>query len=160
GVACVLLLTACGGGSGDALPPSDTTGSTPVTALSAQAALGDQIFHDTSLSANGRLSCASCHDPDHAFAGNSPITPLPFGGGSGTVQGFRNAPSLKYLTSNPAFFFDDEGTPTGGFDRDGRANSLQEQARRPFLAAHEMANASPAEVVAKLSRATYAAQFR
>jgi cytochrome c peroxidase len=153
-------LAACDGGSGDALPPGDTAGGASGATLSAQAALGEQIFHDASLSATGHLSCASCHDPDHAFAGNLSTAPVPLGGVSGTVQGFRNAPSLNYLTANPSFFFDDEGTPTGGFDRDGRANSLIEQARRPFLAAHEMANASPAEVVAKLSRAEYATQFR
>jgi len=160
-VACSLALTGCGGASGDALPPvTPGTGSTPVTTLSAQAALGEKIFHDTSLSASRSVSCATCHDPDHAFAGSSATTPVPLGGVNGTTQGFRNAPSLKYLTVNPSFFFDDEGTPTGGFDRDGRANTLMEQARRPFLAAHEMANASAAEVATKLSQASYAAEFR
>jgi cytochrome c peroxidase len=85
---------------------------------------------------------------------------VPLGGATGTVPGFRNAPSIKYLTLNPSFFFDDEGTPTGGFERDGRANTLALQARRPFLAAHEMANASIADVVTKLSHASYAADFR
>jgi cytochrome c peroxidase len=157
------VLTACGGASGDALPP-DTSGSSgtasPGTTLSAQAALGEKIFHDTSLSASGKLACATCHNPDHAFAGDSATAPVPLGGPGLDVPGFRNAPSLRYLTLNPAFFFDDEGTPTGGFNRDGRANTLMEQARRPFLAAHEMANASAADVAAKLSRATYAAEFR
>jgi cytochrome c peroxidase len=155
------LLSGCGG-DGDALPPTPPVSQPPATtsALSPQAALGEKIFHDASLSANGRMSCASCHDPDHAFAGTSPTDAVPLGGVSGTVPGFRNAPSLKYLTLNPSFFFDDEGTPTGGFDRDGRANSLQEQARRPFLAAHEMANASAADVVAKLQMAAYVAEFR
>jgi len=37
---------------------------------------------------------------------------------------------------------------------------LLEQARRPFLAAHEMANASVVDVVDKLSRAAYASEFR
>jgi cytochrome c peroxidase len=74
--------------------------------------------------------------------------------------GVRNAPSLKYLSETPAFFFDAEGTPTGGFDRDGRADSFADQATRPFLTSFEMANASPADVVAKLSRASYAADFR
>jgi cytochrome c peroxidase len=60
----------------------------------------------------------------------------------------------------PAFHFDSEGTPTGGFDRDGRAASLAEQAERPFLAPHEMANPTKADMVDKLSRATYAAEFR
>jgi cytochrome c peroxidase len=147
-------LAACTSGGGDSegsAPPVATTD------LSAAAALGEKIFDDTSLSASGKLACGSCHDGDHAFAGDSVV---PMGGGGLDVQGFRNAPSLKYLTQNPAFFFDDEGTPTGGFDRDGRADSLMVQARRPFLAPHEMANASVADVVDKLSRAAYAAEFR
>jgi cytochrome c peroxidase len=147
-------LAACTSGGGDgesAAPPVATAG------LSAAAALGEKIFDDTSLSASGRLACASCHETDHAFAGDS-VVPM---GGSGLDQsGFRNAPSLKYLTQNPAFFFDDEGTPTGGFNRDGRADSLMAQASRPFLAPHEMANAAAADVVNKLSRAAYAAEFR
>ena len=146
-------LAACTSGGGDG------AGSAPVATanLSAAAALGEKIFHDTSLSASGRIACASCHESDHAFAGDSVV---PTGGIDLDVQGFRNAPSLKYLTQNPAFFFDGEGTPTGGFDRDGRAASLLEQARRPFLAAHEMANASVVDVVDKLSRAAYASEFR
>jgi cytochrome c peroxidase len=166
-LACSLVfagvLTGCGGASGDALPPTIGGSGAPATSstLSPQAALGEKIFHDGSLSANGTISCASCHDPDHAFAGaTASNVPVPLAGASNQVQGFRNAPSLRYLQANPAFFFDDEGTPTGGFDRDGRANSLQEQAQRPFLAAHEMANASVADVASKLSHAAYAAEFR
>ena len=106
------------------------------------------------------MSCATCHDPDHAFANGVATLAVPLGGPDLDVQGFRNAPSLKYLIVNPAFVFDSEGTPTGGFDRDGRANTLAEQARRPFLAAHEMANASAADVADKLSRASYSSEFR
>jgi cytochrome c peroxidase len=147
----VLGLGACTSGGGNDPAPAATD------KLSATAALGEKIFEDPSLSASGQVACASCHESDHAFAGD---TVVPIGGVGVDVQGFRNAPSLTYLTQNPAFFFDDEGTPTGGFDRDGRAASLAEQARRPFLAAHEMANASVADVVDKLSRAAYAAEFR
>jgi cytochrome c peroxidase len=147
----VLGLAACTSGGGNDPAPAATD------KLSASAALGEKIFDDTSLSASGQVACASCHESARAFAGD---TVVPIGGVGMDVQGFRNAPSLKYLTQNPAFFFDDEGTPTGGFDRDGRAVSLAEQARRPFLAAHEMANASVADVVDRLSRAAYAAEFR
>ena len=34
--------------------------------LSPAAQLGRRIFHDASLSASGKQSCASCHDPAHA----------------------------------------------------------------------------------------------
>ena len=150
----LLGLVACSTSSGDAgVPPAPAT-------RGGGAELGEHIFHDASLSASGKLACATCHDPAFAFAAPPGGGPVPLGGPGLDVPGFRNAPSLRYALFTPAFFFDDEGTPAGGFDRDGRADSLAEQARRPFLAAHEMANASPADVVAKLARASYADDFR
>jgi cytochrome c peroxidase len=41
----------------------------------AKAALGRALFADVRLSADGSLSCASCHRPDHAFAFPRPISP-------------------------------------------------------------------------------------
>jgi cytochrome c peroxidase len=76
------------------------------------------------------------------------------------VPGFRSVPSLRYLRFTPAFFFDKDGTPTGGFNRDGRANTLADQAVRPFLSAHEMANGTSTAVAQKLASATYADEFR
>jgi cytochrome c peroxidase len=153
-VASAAVLAACSTSSNDPGPPSAPA------ELSAAAALGERIFHDATLSASGQLSCASCHDAASAFSAPPGGGPVPLGGPMLDVPGFRNAPSLKYAALTPAFFFDSEGTPTGGFDRDGRADSLAVQAQRPFLAAHEMANASPADVVAKLSTATYVDDFR
>ena len=151
-VACAALLAGCGGGSGSSsgsdVPPSPA------------AALGEKIFSDASLSASGRMSCATCHDPATAHATNDPAQVVPSGGAALDVPGFRNAPSLRYLNLTPAFFFDSEGTPTGGFNRDGRANTLIDQAQRPFLAAHEMANVTAAAVVDKLRNASYADEFR
>jgi cytochrome c peroxidase len=122
------------------------------------ATLGRKLFLDPSLSASGQMSCATCHDPAHAHAQSS-TTSVQFGGANLDVPGFRSVPSLRYM-ANSAFFFDKEGTPTAGFNRDGRASSLLEQAERPFLAAHEMANGDAATVVAKLRIATYAEDFR
>jgi cytochrome c peroxidase len=75
------------------------------------------------------------------------------------TPGFRNPPSLRYLSFTTAFQFNTDGTPTGGFNRDGMADTLQAQAERPFLAEHEMANATPAEVIDKLRKASYAQEF-
>ncbi len=123
------------------------------------ASLGRAIFADPGLSASGAMSCASCHSPAHAHA--SPSEGLVPPGGPGLdVPGFRTAPSLRYLDMTMPFGFDKEGTPVGGMNRDGRANSPLEQAARPFTAPHEMANASPAEVVAKVEHAAYADDFR
>ncbi|HSB95080.1 MAG TPA: cytochrome c peroxidase, partial [Spongiibacteraceae bacterium] len=156
-----ISLVACGGGGGGSSSNPNKEPGTAVPAsptLSATAALGEKIFSDKSLSASSRLSCSVCHDPAHAHAGNdNRATPL--GGPNMDVPGFRNAPSPNYLSFTPAFFFDSEGTPTGGFDRDGRVSTLAEQAQRPFLAAHEMANESAAAVAAKLRNASYVAEF-
>jgi cytochrome c peroxidase len=128
------------------------------TSLSALAKLGKKIFHDESLSASGRMSCATCHDAQFAFT-QPTASGVSLGGPNLADPGVRNTPSLKYLSETPAFFFDNEGTPTGGFNRDGRANSLAEQAIRPFLTSFEMANNSAAEVIDKLSRANYVSEF-
>lgn len=156
----IALLAGCSGGSGgtSATPSSPTT---PVadTGLSEAASLGKLIFSDQSLSASGRQSCASCHDPAHAFGAPNNL-PVQVGGANSDVQGFRAAPSLRYLNQNPAFFFASDGTPTGGFNRDGRAMTLAEQAERPFLAPHEMDNGTRQSVVDKLKKAAYVERFR
>lgn len=157
--AIALLLPGCGGGgTGNNSNSEPGTAASGAPALSAAAALGEKIFSDQSLSASGLQSCASCHDPAHAHAGNDGRA-VPLGGPGMNVPGFRNAPTLRYLSFNTAFFFDSEGTPTGGFNLDGRASSLAEQARRPLLAPHEMANGTPAAVVAKLRNTSYVAEF-
>jgi len=48
----------------------------------------------------------------------------------------------------------------GGFFWDGRVNSLAAQAKGPLLNTAEMANASVADVIAKLQSASYANQFK
>jgi cytochrome c peroxidase len=152
GLLTLLSIAACGGGS-------SATPETAGTSLSAAAQLGEKIFNDRSLSANGQMSCATCHDSQHALAQANPEA-IPLGGIGLDQAGPRNTPSLRYLNETPAFHFDSEGTPTGGFDRDGRANSLAEQAIRPFLTSFEMANDSITDVVTKLRNASYAAEFR
>lgn len=147
----VALLSACGGGGSGAATPAPAP-----AALSPMAALGAKLFADPSLSASGQLSCASCHVPTLAHAGS---TATVSGGANLDQPGTRNAPSLRYLDYTPAFAFAGDG-PSGGFDRDGRAQTLAEQARAPILSANEMANATPADFAARLQRATYAAEFR
>lgn len=158
GAALLLALSACGGSS-----PGNSNGTSPAptstASLSEPAQLGALIFSDQSLSASGRQSCASCHNPANAHGPTSDLA-AELGGPDGATPGFRAAPSLRYLERTPVFAFAKDGTPTGGFDRDGRAQSLAEQGQRPFLAPHEMANASVADVIARLKQAPYAARFR
>jgi cytochrome c peroxidase len=151
--ALVPVLAACGGGG--ASPAS----SAAEAGLSAQAALGAKIFADASLSASGRLACASCHSPGRAHGAANALA-VQLGGAGLDQQGRRSAASIAYLSFNAAFRFAADGTPTGGFFWDGRATSLQDQAGQPLLGAAEMANTSKADVVAKLSRAAYADEFR
>lgn len=51
------------------------------------------------------------------------------GGPNLDAPGFRAVPSLRYLSMTPTFFFAADGTPTGGFDRDGRFKSLRDALR-------------------------------
>lgn len=117
------------------------------------------IFKDISLSASGKQSCASCHSPEHAHAQPNSLA-VQFGGPNLDQPGMRAVPSLRYLAATPAFGVDEEGTPSGGFNRDGSAATLAAQAERPLLAANEMANLTRAAVVEKLRRAAYAPAFR
>ena len=154
-LAAAVLLEGCGGGGNGATSanlPAETT-------RSDLALLGEKIFSDPTLSASGRQSCATCHVETNAHAPDNAL-PAQFGGALLDQQGNRSAPSIDYLSFNTPFFFDSEGTPTGGFFWDGRASSLSDQAGRPLLQANEMANASKADVVDKLSRAAYADDFK
>lgn len=154
------LLHGCGGGSSDAGRSSAGGASDAAASLSPMAALGQKIFHDPSLSASGQMSCATCHLAEAGHSTDDPALVVPAGGPSLGTPGFRNAPSLRYLSANPAFFFDAEGTPTGGFNRDGRLDTLQAQAQRAFLSAHEMDNVSAEVMTRKLRRAAYGDEFR
>ena len=146
-------LAACGG-SGGATVQAGTS-----SALSPAALLGEKVFSDQSLSASGKQSCATCHNPTQAHAQTNNLA-VQLGGADSSVVGFRATPSLRYLNVNRAFAFDKEGKAIGGFDRDGRAQSLAAQAQRPFLAPHEMANATKEAVIARLKKAGYADQFK
>lgn len=143
-------LSSCGGGgsSDNATPP------TPAS-LSPAALAGQALFADTSLSVSGRQSCSTCHVPARAFTAD-PATdhglPVPLGGPNMDQTGFRNAPSLMYASFTPPFSLDDG--PVGGFFRDGRASSLGEQAKQPFITPFEMANSDAAEVVGSLQRSS------
>jgi cytochrome c peroxidase len=127
-------------------------------------AIGQKMFFDPALSASGRLACANCHDPKYAY-GPAPGRAIPRGGPHMNLPGTRAVPSLRYLQNVPPFaeqykFIDGDVGPGGGYTWDGRASSLQDQAQLPLLAANEMANRTPDAVVKRLSRTTYAREFR
>ena len=74
----------------------------PVAPLSAMAQLGRQIFFDASLSSSGKLACASCHSPAHAYGPPGDAAGR-CGGPELTRQGVRAVPSLMYLERQPQF---------------------------------------------------------
>ncbi|HEV7717048.1 MAG TPA: cytochrome c peroxidase, partial [Steroidobacteraceae bacterium] len=159
---------------GDAAPVpagSPTAVSTPPAvrpppALSLPAQVGKHMFFDKSLSGSGKLACASCHDPAHAYgpANGSAVQP---GGRRLTDAGTRAVPSLRYQEYTPPYqdMLDNaDGVgppgPGGGYTADGRAPTLAEQAKIPLLSANEMANRRPADVVKNIRGSEYAELFR
>ena len=149
----LLALVSCSGGEPVVPAQVSTPGLSPI------AALGEVLFRDESLSVSGRLSCQTCHQP--AFAHGAPAAdPVSKGGPTMDVPGIRNSPSIRYASFTPPFGYDEEGTAFGGFFRDGREPTLAAQAAQPFLDAREMANATRAEVVARLQRSPNANRFR
>ena len=126
--------------------------------------LGKRIFEDRNLSEPRGQSCASCHDPKHAFQGDngSPIPGIALGSTPDRI-GHRKTPTVMYKTYSPAFGFYkdiDDGKETleakGGQFWDGRASDLAEQAAVPMLDPVEMNNPSIEAIVEKVKTGPYA----
>jgi cytochrome c peroxidase len=77
----------------------------------AKAELGKKLFFEPRLSGSGQISCASCHDPDLAFADGRTVS---FGHERRELK--RNAPTILNTAFNENLFWD------------GRADSLEQQA--------------------------------
>ena len=125
--------------------------------------LGLRLFFDPNLSEPGGTACASCHDPRRAFTGNN-STMIGVAQGSRPDQfGTRDAPTTMYLATAPRFGHagrDGQRVPVGGLFWDGRADTLEEQAKQPFFNAAEMNNPDTPALIAKVAKATYALEFR
>jgi cytochrome c peroxidase len=138
----------------DNLPPAGGNG------LSRKAQLGRKLFFDTNLSEPAGQSCASCHDPGAFFT--DPDKNVPTSDGVlPELKGSRNTPGAMYAAHSPPFHYDEaEGLYVGGQFLDGRAATLTEQAKGPFLNPLEMANPDKSAVVDKVRRAEYAPLFQ
>jgi cytochrome c peroxidase len=168
-LACAALVAAAGAYAA-ATPQRTTSRASVYTKARILTELGRALFFDPALSASGRLSCASCHDPAFAY-GPSGASPVALGGKDMRAVGLRAIPSLRYLQDVPQFTehfrsSDDEGDasidngPTGGLTWDGRADRGRDQARIPLLSPLEMANDSPEAVVAKVESSALATLLR
>lgn len=102
-------------------------------AATTRIALGEKLYFDKRLSADGTVSCASCHDPATAFASKDTVSI-----GVRSIRGTRNVPTLLNVKFGTAFFWD------------GRARTLEEQAKQPLLNVAEMGLESEATLVARL----------
>lgn len=95
----------------EGFPPLATTFPGPDGPASAELVeLGRALFQSTGLSADGSVSCASCHDPDE---GGDDGRALSVGPGGATSR--RNAPSLWNVASYATFGWDGRAATLEGF---------------------------------------------
>jgi cytochrome c peroxidase len=95
--------------------------------------LGRKLYFDKRLSVDNTVSCATCHDPKFAFTDGKKTSE-----GVGGQRGARNAPTVLN-----AMFFEEQFW-------DGRAPSLEEQAKQPIINPVEMGMPSHDALVEKL----------
>ena len=100
-----------------------------------KAALGYALFHDTRLSVDNTVSCASCHALETAGVDNQQ-----YSHGVNDQLGGVNAPTVYNAVYNFVQFWD------------GRAVTLADQAAGPPLNPIEMASTSFDEIIAKLQK--------
>jgi cytochrome c peroxidase len=96
--------------------------------------LGQKLFFDRRLSADGTVSCSTCHDPAFAFTDRK-RTSVGIKGRTGQ----RNAPTILNALYNKTQFWD------------GRANTLEEQAALPIVNSVEMGHPNLDAAVAKIA---------
>jgi cytochrome c peroxidase len=84
-------------------------------------ALGQRLFFDARLSADGTIACSTCHDPARAFTDGMTVSM-----GIGGRAGQRNAPTILSSLYNATQFWD------------GRAATLEQQAALPIVNSVEM----------------------
>jgi cytochrome c peroxidase len=104
--------------------------------------LGRYLYFDRRLSADGTVSCASCHDPRHGFTDGAAVST-----GIRGQKGTRSAPTILNRAYSLAQFWD------------GRAATLEEQAIVPMESPFEMGNTHQAVVATLSGIAGYRAMF-
>jgi cytochrome c peroxidase len=97
-------------------------------------ALGEKLFFDGRLSANGTVACASCHDPRLAFTDGRPVAV-----GILNRVGQRNSPTVLNALYNQFQFWD------------GRATTLEQQVGLPIVNPVEMGQPNLDSAVARMA---------
>src|SRR4029450_1549909 len=97
-------------------------------------ALGQKLFFDGRLSADGTVACASSHNPERAFTDGKPTSV-----GIQARAGQRNAPTILNALYNKTQFWD------------GRAKTLEEQAALPLVNSVEMGQPNLDAAVARVA---------
>jgi len=97
-------------------------------------ALGERLFFDGRLSANGTVACASCHDPRLAFTDGRPVAV-----GIDNRVGQRNSPTVLNALYNQTQFWD------------GRAATLEQQAGLPIVNPVEMGQPNLDSAIARIA---------
>lgn len=105
-------------------------------------ALGERLFFDPGLSADGTIRCASCHRPEYAFSDTARISRGVYG-----RHGERNAPTLINRAWGRAFFWD------------GRTTTLESQVLHPIRDSVEMGQPIPALIERLRADRTYRSAF-
>ena len=95
------------------LEPAPSDRSNAVEGQASAAALGKRLFFDRRFSANGAVSCASCHDPAKQFQDGIPL-------GTGVAVGARRSMPVVNAGHSPFLFWD------------GRKDSVWAQALGPL----------------------------
>ncbi|MDA8416155.1 MAG: cytochrome-c peroxidase [Betaproteobacteria bacterium] len=109
----------------------------------AKIALGRQLYFDKRLSIDGTVSCNSCHTVMGSGTDNRPVSV-----GVGGKKGGRNAPTVWNAAFLSVQFWD------------GRAATLEQQAKGPILNPVEMGMASAADAEARIRAIPgYVSQF-
>jgi cytochrome c peroxidase len=121
----------------------------------ARARLGRWLFYDARLSADGTVSCATCHRPEHAFSEPAPVSTGVYG-----RRGRRKAPSLVNLGARTILPDLPEHEQGPMFFWDGRATSLEAQALVPIANPTEMGMDHQAMVTTLTAVAGYRPYFR
>jgi cytochrome c peroxidase len=109
------------------LPPLTWPRQNPYSADKVE--LGRYLYFDRRLSSDETVSCASCHDPQKAFTDGAPVST-----GIRAQKGNRSSPTILNRAYSLAQFWD------------GRASTLEEQAKGPMANPIEMGNTHDAVV--------------